>query len=92
MKVINDIIEAKNIFMQKPKYNPVIKYNYPKLKTHFIIERLKEEERIRKLEEERKAKDKERYEKERQALKEEDINAYKEDDKEEKTNSDISDY
>ena len=92
MKIINDIIEAKNIFMQKPKYNPVIKYNYPKLKTHFTIERLKEEERIRKLEEERKAKDKERYEKERKALKEEDINAYKEDDKEEKTNSDISDY
>ena len=92
MKIIDDIIEAKNIFFKKPKHNPVNKYAFPKLKTHFTIERLQEEERLRKIEEERKAKDKIRYEKERNALKEEDINAYKENNEEEKTNSDISDY
>ena len=92
MKIIDDIVEAKNIFMKKPKYDPVNKYKYPKLKIHFTIERLREEERLRKLEEERKAIDKIRYEKERNAFKEEDINAYKESNEEEKTESGLSDY
>ena len=92
MKIIDEIIEAKNIFIQKPKKDPVNKYFYPKLKTHFTIERLKEEERIRKIEEEKRALDKIRYEKERNALKEEDTNAYKENNEEDKSNSDLSDY
>ena len=92
MRIIDDVIEAKNIFFKKPKYDPVHKYFYPKLKTHYTIERLQEEERLRKIEEEKKAKDKLRYEKERLAFKEEDINAYKENNEEEKSNSDVSDY
>ena len=92
MPIINDILEAKNIFTQKPKYNPVTKYSYPKLKTHFTIEKLQEIERLRKIEEERKLEDKKRYDKERKAFKEEDINAYKENEQEEKTNSELSDY
>ena len=91
MKIIDDIIEAKNKFMNKPKYNPVDKYTYPKLKIHFTIEKLQEEERLRKLEEERKEQDKKRYEKERNAFKEEDINVYKENNEEEnKSDSDMS--
>ena len=91
MMIINEIINAKNLVIQKPRSDPVNKYKYPKLKTHDIIERLKEDERIRKLEEERKAKDKIRYEKEREAFKAEDINTYKENKEEEQTNSDESD-
>ena len=93
MKIIDDIIEAKNIFMKKPKHDPVNKYVYPKLKIHYTIEKLKEEERLRKLEEERKAKDKIRYEKERNTFKEEDINVYQEKNEEDnQSNSDLSDY
>ena len=92
MIIINDIIEAKNSLIKKPKIDLINNYSYPKLNTHSIIERLKEEERLRKLEEERRAKDKIRYEKEREAFKAEDINIYKEDEGEEQTNSDYSDY
>ena len=92
MIIIKDIIEAKNLVIQKPRVDPVNKYVYPKLNTHNIIERLHEEERIRKLEEERRAKDKIRYEKEREAFKNEDINIYKESNEEEQSNSDFSDY
>ena len=92
MIIIKDIIEAKNLVIQKPRVDPVNKYVYPKLNTHNIIERLHEEERLRKLEEERRAKDKIRYEKEREAFKNEDINIYKESNEEEQSNSDYSDY
>ena len=92
MIIIKEIIEAKNLVIQKPRVDPVNKYKYPKLNTHNIIERLNEEERIRKLEEERRAKDKIRYEKEREAFKNEDINIYKESNEEEQSNSDYSDY
>ena len=51
-----------------------------------------EEERLRKLEEERKERDIIRYTKERMIFKEEDINIYKEEDEEEKTSEEISDY
>ena len=91
-KIFDEIIEAKNTFFKKPKKDPVNKYIYPKLKIHYTIERLKEEERLRKIEEEKKAIDKIRYEKERNAFKEEDINAYKENNEEEKSNSEMSDY
>jgi hypothetical protein len=92
MIIIKDIIEAKDLVIQKPRVDPVNKYTYPKLNTHNIIERLTEEARQRKLEEERRAKDKIRYEKEREAFKNEDINIYKESNEEEQTNSDYSDY
>ena len=82
MKINDDIIEAKNNFFKKPKHDHVNKYFYHKLKIHYTIEKLQEEERLRKIEEERKAKDKIRYEKERNAFKEEDINAYKENNEE----------
>ena len=51
-----------------------------------------EEERLRKIEEERRERDKIRYTKERMIFKEEDINIYKEEDEEEKTSEEISDY
>ena len=92
MIIIKDIIEAKDLVIQKPRVDPVNKYTYPKLNTHNIIERLTEEARQMKLEEERRAKDKIRYEKEREAFKNEDINIYKESNEEEQTNSDYSDY
>ena len=92
MIIIKDIIEAKNALMQTPRLDLVNNYSYPKLTTHSTIERLKEEERLRKLEEERRAKDKIRYEKEREVFKAEDINIYKETNEEEQSNSDYSDY
>ena len=92
MVVLNEIIEAKNLLMSKTKSDPINKYVYPKLNTHYKIERLKEEERQRQLEQERKEQDKIRYEKEREAFKLEDINIYKEENQEEQTNSELSDY
>ena len=65
-------------------------YAYPKLKAHIQIEKMRQEELDRKLEEERREKERQRYEKERKNFKEEDINVYKE---EEKSKSDsFSDY
>jgi len=76
MIIIKEIIEAKDLLISKPRNDPVNNYTYPKLNTHKIIERIKEEERIRKLEEERREKDRIRYLKEREAFKAEDINTY----------------
>ena len=93
LKVINEIEKTKNEMIEKSKYEGNNKYFYPTLKNHTIIARLKEEERLRKLEEERREKDRIRYTKERMIFKEEDINVYKEVDEEEKTDSEeISDY
>jgi hypothetical protein len=92
MAIINDIIEAKNLFMQKPKRNPVTQYSFPKLKTHFTIEKLQEMERLRKLEEERKERDRIRYNLERKAFKDEDINVHKEDNEEKSDSEDNSEY
>jgi hypothetical protein len=93
LKVIKEIEKTKNEFIQNSKYEGINKYLYPTLKNHTIIARLKEEERLRKLEEERREKDRIRYTKERMLFKEEDINTYKEEDEEEKSNSEEeSDY
>ena len=92
MLIINEIIAAKNSFINETKKDVINSYKYPKLNTHNIIERLEEDKRLRKLEEERRAKDKIRYEKEREAFKNEDINIYKESNEEEQSNSDFSDY
>ena len=51
-----------------------------------------EQERLRKLEEERKEKDRIRYNIEREAFKNEDINVFKEENEEKTDSDDISDY
>ena len=88
LKVIKEIEKTKNEFIQNSKYEGINQYLYPTLKNHTIIAKLKEEERLRKLEEERREKDRIRYTKERMLFKEEDINTYKEEKEEEKSNSD----
>jgi hypothetical protein len=80
MMVLDEIINAKNILIEKKSKNKINKYYYPVLKTHKIIERNEEERRQRIQEEKRKEMDKIRFENERRTLKEEDINIYKEDD------------
>ena len=95
MIVIDEIIRAKNFLKEKKdKYNKINKYYYPILKTHKIIERNKKEEELRRIEEEKREKEIKRYENERKKYKEEDINIYKGEDKNE-NNSDsdsMSDY
>ena len=92
LKVINEIIIAKDKFIKNNKYQGNNKYFYPILKTHSIIESLKEEERLKKIEEERKAKDRARYNIERNCLKEEDINVYKEINEENLESEENADY
>jgi hypothetical protein len=91
-KVINEIYKAKEIFMKKNECQIGInKFFYPHLKSHTIIENLREQERLRKLEEERIKQDIIRYNLERNALKDEDINIYREDN-EENESEDNSEY
>ena len=94
LNVINEIIKTKNEFIDKTqnKYEEINKYFFPHLKTHTIIEGLMEEERLRKLEEERKEKDRIRYNNERNAFKDEDINVYKEENEEKMESDEVSDY
>ena len=84
--------KTKNEIVGKSKYEGINRYLYPTLKNHITIARLMEEERLRKLEEERKERDRIRYTKERMVFKDEDINIYKEEEEEEKTSEEISDY
>ena len=92
LKVINEIIETKNEFIKNNKeYKDINNYFYPNLKSHLIIENLKEQERLKKLEEERKEQDKKRYNIERDALKEEDINVFKEDNEDKFESEEIND-
>ena len=65
MKVIKEVEKTKNELIEKSKYEGINKYFYPTLKNHTIIARLIEEERLRKIEEERREKDRIRYTKER---------------------------
>ena len=74
--IIKSIVNEKNQLLQKTKYTN--KIYYPINKTHRIIERLMEEEKQRKLDEERRLIEKQRYEKERKMFKDEDMNIYKE--------------
>jgi hypothetical protein len=53
---------------------------------------LREQERLRKIEEERKEKDKVRYMFERNALKDEDINIFKEENEEKNESEEVSEY
>ena len=59
------------------------KYFYPKLKSHFIIDELIEEEKRRKEEERRIKLERERYYKERNLIQKEDVNAFVENHEEE---------
>ena len=69
------------------------KFFYPKLKTHRLIEKIMEEEELKRLEEERRLKEIERYEYERKNLKAEDVNAYQEEEEKNESGSDsYSDY
>ena len=92
LRIINEVEKTKNEFFEKSKYEGINKYFYPTLKNHTTIARLMEEERLRKIEEERREKDRIRYTKERMIFKEEDINIYKEEYEEEKTSEEMSDY
>ena len=94
IKVIKEIYKAKEIFMKKNEgqVGGINKFFYPNLKTHIIIENLREQERLRKLEEERIEQDKKRYNFERKALKDEDINIYKEDNEENAESEENSEY
>ena len=76
--VINYIIQEKNKLIMGEKYTGVDHYSYPVLKTHQTITKLIENEEKRKIEEERKERERQRYTLERKLLKEEDLNVYKE--------------
>ena len=89
--VINEIIKTKNEFILN-KTEESNKYFYPNLKTHTFIENLREQERLKKLEEERKEKDRLRYNFERNALKGEDIDVFKEEKEENTDTEEVSDY
>ena len=76
--VINYIIQEKDKLISGDKYTGVDHYSYPVLKTHQTITKLIENEEKRKIEEERKERERQRYTLERKLLKEEDLNVYKE--------------
>ena len=94
LKVINEIYKAKETFIKKnqSENGNINKFFYPILKTHTIIENLREQERLRKLEEERIEQDRIRYNLERKAFKDEDINIYKEENEENAESEENSDY
>ena len=77
--VINHILDEKNKIIQKDKYSGNNNYTYPILKTHQIIYKQIENEKKRKMEEERKERERIRFTYERNVLKEEDVNVYMED-------------
>ena len=87
MIVINEIIKTKDDLIKNSKYTGVNNYVYPILKSHTTIARLKEEAKQRKIEEERKAKEKIRFARERKTLQEEDVNVYKEEEQDENSGS-----
>ena len=76
--VLNYIIQEKDKLIMGDKYTGVDHYIYPVLKTHQTITKLIENEHKRKIEQERKEKERQRFTLERQLLKEEDLNVYKE--------------
>ena len=83
--IINYIIIEKDKLIKQDKYSGKNKYYFPYLKTHQMIYKHIEDEKQRKLEEERKEKERIRFTNERNLIKEEDINVYIEE--EEKENS-----
>ena len=78
--------------LKRDKYSEINEYSYPNLKTHQMIKNHIEEEIQRKIEEERKEKERQRFTHERDAFKEEDINVYIEDDEKEDSESFEEDF
>ena len=87
--VINYIIQEKDKLMEKDKYVGVNNYVYPILKTHQTITKLIENEKKRKIEEERREKERKRFTFERNLLKEEDLNVYREEEEQENTSESL---
>ena len=83
--IINYIIIEKDKLIKQDKYSGKNKYYYPFLKTHQMIYKHIEDEKQKKLDEERKERERIRFTKERNLIKDEDINVYIEE--EEKENS-----
>ena len=81
--VINYIIKEKDKLITGDKYTGINNYNYPLLKTHQTINKLKEDEENKKMEEEKRQKEIKRYMLERNLLKEEDLNVFKEEEEQE---------
>ena len=94
MNVNDEIINAKNKLNKISKNKGVNKYFYPKLKTHKMIDKIREEQEERQKEHEKREQEIKRYENERKAFKEEDINIYQgENNKEDNSDSgSMSDY
>ena len=87
--VINYIIQEKEKLMEKDKYVGVNNYVYPVLKTHQTITKLIENEKKRKIEEERREKERQRFTFERNLLKEEDLNVYREEEEQENSSESL---
>lgn len=83
--ILNLIICEKDKLLQKDKYEGINKYTFPVLKTHRMIYEHMENEKKRKIEEEKKERERIRFTNERKLLKDEDINMYREDDEKENT-------
>ena len=92
-EVIDIFYEICEKLLNKVRNDGINKFYYPKLKTHIQIEKIMEEEELKRLEEERRLKEIERYEYERKNLKAEDVNAYQEEEEKNESGSDsYSDY
>ena len=85
--IINYIINEKDKLIQRDKYSRSNKYNYPILKTHQMIKKHIEDEIQRKIEEERKERERKRFTHERNLFKEEDVNVYVENEEKETSES-----
>ena len=83
--IINYIMKEKDKLIKQDKYSGKNKYNYPILKTHQMIYKHIENEKQKKLEEERRERERIRYTNERNLIKEEDINVYIEEEEKENT-------
>jgi hypothetical protein len=87
--VINYIIQEKDKLKEKDKYVGVNNYVYPVLKTHQTITKLIENEKKRKIEEEKREKERQRFTFERNLLKEEDLNVYREEEEQENSSESL---
>ena len=90
--IIDLVIKEKDKLLKRDKYSEINEYSYPNLKTHQMIKKHIEEEIQRKIEEERKEKERQRFTHERELFKEEDINVYIEEDEKEASESFEEDF
>jgi hypothetical protein len=87
--VINYIIQEKDKLKEQDKYVGVNSYVYPVLKTHQTITKLIENEKKRKIEEEKREKERQRFTFERNLLKDEDLNVYREEEEQENSSESL---